>query len=425
MTKLLLYGLGRIGLNIVEDKDITDNEVFYTKQGKVIKNITQEEFEKIKKEYDISKEDWQEEINQKDGIWNLPLNFPMGVADIEHYREELGDSERKKEYIDHFNKVPRFMYNGEDEDIVPGEFAYFDGQTNSGIEVKAGENVYKLEEKSKTPLPEIELAGMHNRVLTNIDTISILFGRSSNERFKNVVQLLEILDIPVISKIYKGFGHCGFQYSGENDGRHAIRGIEGLNSKGIIHSEELHKDAKSFYESIKEGKMPEIEEGAERILPIYQLIRRYLCRGSIEEQEECMNKIVGITRDDLLDGIDQYLSDKIKDRKNVNWDREYDRITQEEISLVFDEILKNRQDDRQSDIQDEKKSFFGKAIKFFKNIFMRTPKSLPEGKKEFKEVSNEMEKYRVIINSSSEPIDKGEVDNKEKEDREEEIGIDK
>ena len=72
------------------------------------------------------------------------------------------------------------IFIGEQEDTKPGHYAYMDGKTAEGIDVKAGDDISLLEGKLGRPITEIEMASMHNRVLEYIAASNVLFGRSSN-----------------------------------------------------------------------------------------------------------------------------------------------------------------------------------------------------------------------------------------------------
>ena len=78
----------KIALQIVDDTEIKENEQFSLINGVVTKRITRADFDRIMQEYNDTKRDYQDEITlNEDGTYNLPMNFPVGISDIEHYRD--------------------------------------------------------------------------------------------------------------------------------------------------------------------------------------------------------------------------------------------------------------------------------------------------------------------------------------------------
>jgi hypothetical protein len=265
--------IDKISLQITDDNEITENEQFSLKNGIVTKRITQTELDRIMQEYNDTKRDYQDEITvNKDGTYNLPLNFPLGISDIEHYRDLSEFPDGKEGYRKALSSTDKMIFIGEQEDIKPGHFAYKDGTTKEGIEVKSGDDISILEEKLGRQVNEIERASMHNRVLENIAASNFLFGRSSNERLESYMQLNELLNIPMQSKIYKDVGHANYKYS--ND----VKELDSLSSKYIYESATLQKDISNFYDGAIQGDIPTLDNNdrASCISPVYQLIRRYI-----------------------------------------------------------------------------------------------------------------------------------------------------
>ena len=188
--------IDEITLQIVSDDEMIDSEKFMIVNGKITKKIAQGDMEIIIQEYNVAKRDYQEKITiNEDGTYNLPMNFPVGIADIEHYRDLSNFPDGKEEYRKVLSNMPKMIFVGEQEDTKPGHYAYMNGTTVEGIDVKAGDDISLLESKLGRHITEIEIASMHNRVLEYIAASNVLFGRSSNERLGSYMGLYSLLNI--------------------------------------------------------------------------------------------------------------------------------------------------------------------------------------------------------------------------------------
>lgn len=262
-----------IALQIVDDAKITENEQFSLINGVITKKITQTDFDKIMKEYNDTKRDYQDEITaNEDGTYNLPMNFPVGISDIEHYRDLSDFPDGKEGFRKALTNMHKMIFIGEQEEIRPGHFAYKDGITKEGIEVKAGDDIAILEKRLGRPVTEIEIASMHNRILEYIATSNLLFGRSSNERLNSYMQLNELLGSPMQSKIYEGVGHANYEYSSD------VKELDSISSNSIYSSQSLKSDIGAYYTGAIKGNIPILDNTgrASRISPVYQIIRRYI-----------------------------------------------------------------------------------------------------------------------------------------------------
>lgn len=265
--------IDKISLQIVDDNEITENEPFSLINGVVTKRITQKDLDRIIQEYNDTKRDYQDEITvNEDGTYNLPLNFPIGISDIEHYRDLSDFPDEKEGYRKTLASMNKMIFIGEQEETRPGHFAYKDGITKEGIEVKAGDDIAILEEKLGRPVTEIEIASMHNRILEYIAASNSLFGRSSNERLNSYMQLNELLGSPMQSKIYEGVGHANYEYSSD------VKELDSISSKSIYESQPLKRDIATYYNGAIQGNIPILDNNgrANRISPAHQIIRRYI-----------------------------------------------------------------------------------------------------------------------------------------------------
>lgn len=265
--------IDRITLQVVSDNEITENEPFSLANGVVKKKIATSDFNRIMQEYNNTKRDYQDEITiNEDGTYNLPMNFPIGISDIDHYRDLSSFQDGKEGYRQALTKMNRMIFIGEQEETRPGHFAYKDGTTKEGIEVKAGDDIARLEEKLKRTVTEIEIASMHNRVLEYIAASNSLFGRSSNERLSNYMQLYQLLGSPVQSKIYQDVGHANYEYSSD------VEELNGISSKSIYTSQQLKTDIGEYYSGAINGEVVILDDTgrANRISPVPQIIRRYI-----------------------------------------------------------------------------------------------------------------------------------------------------
>ena len=263
----------KIALQIVDDTEITENEQFSLINGVVTKRITRADFDRIMQEYNDTKRDYQDEITaNEDGTYNLPMNFPVGISDIEHYRDLSDFPDGKEGFRRALTSMNKMIFIGEQEETRPGHFAYKDGVTKEGTEVKAGDDIAILEENLGRPVTEIEIASMHNRILEYIAASNSLFGHSSNERLNSYMQLNELLGSPMQSKIYEGVGHANYEYSSD------IKEIDSISSKSIYSSQPLKRDIGIYYIGAVSGKIPTLDDigRASRISPVHQIIRRYI-----------------------------------------------------------------------------------------------------------------------------------------------------
>ena len=182
--------LSEIVLEVVPDERITDNEKFYIKNKTVTKRVAQQDIDKIASEYNQMNYTLKKRIDANGNTqYYLPLNFPLGIADIENYRDFSSLPNGKSDYRRYLSSIPKMIFVGENEDIKPGHYAYRDSVTTEGVSVRAGEDILLLSKKLGRIASEIEPASMHNRVLEYINTIGVLFGKSTNERLINYIQL--------------------------------------------------------------------------------------------------------------------------------------------------------------------------------------------------------------------------------------------
>jgi hypothetical protein len=358
--KLGTLPIDEIALQIVPDNEISDSEKFMLINGKVTKKITQADLDRITQEYNNSKRDYQAEITiNEDGTYNLPMNFPIGISDIEHYKDLSNFPDGKEGYRKALLNMPKMLFNGEQEDTVPGHFAYMDGTTLEGINVKAGENISPIEEKLNRKIDEIEIASMHNRVLEYINASNALFGKSLNERIGSYMQLYSLINMPVQSKIYEGVGHANFEYSG------VIKGLDGITSKSIYTSETLKNDKALYYNGVVQGSIPILDDTdrADRISPIPQLIRRYIASGKNAEF------LSGITEKQMMNALQEYINSQSRfNGKNI--DRVYDKISASDIANILQTLEKNKTENTKRselklegvDSQEYEEQYSGKTI---------------------------------------------------------------
>jgi len=265
--------IDKITLQIVDDTEITENEQFSLINGVVTKRITSADFDRIIHEYNDTKRDYQDEITiNEDGTYNLPMNFPIGISDIEHYRDLSDFPDGKEGFKRSLTNMNKMIFLGEQEETRPGHFAYKNGVTKEGIEVKSGDDIAILEGKLGRAVTEIEIASMHNRVLQYIAASNSLFGRSTNERLNSYMQLNELLGSPMQSKIYESVGHVNYEYSSD------VKELDGISSKSIYSSQPLKRDIEAFYTGAITGIIPTLDDNGRvsRISPVHQIIRRYI-----------------------------------------------------------------------------------------------------------------------------------------------------
>lgn len=318
--------ISEISLQVVEESEKNENEQFQIINGKVTKKITHSEFAQILEEYNSNKKEHQANITlNSNGTYSLPLNFPVGIADIEHYVDLSRFPGGKTEYEKIFSTMPRTVIVGEREEAVTGHFAYSSGTTLNGISVKAGDDLALLDPHRK--ITEIERAGMHNRVLEYIAASHALFGKSANERLRNYMQLCDVLGIEAQSKIYQDIGHVN-----------------------VYSSPEFRDDCKQYYEALVQGQDLTLGDTGRvsRISPIDQLIRRYLVSTSHDAYMAKINSLrtYGLQFDSekdsytlpddsvLYEKVESYLASKgIPDCANI--DKVFDKLTAQELVNIF------------------------------------------------------------------------------------------
>lgn len=311
-----------ISLEIIENNEKSEKEEFRMANGRVTKRVTMAEYQTILQEYNFTKKERQGEITlNEDGTYSLPLNYPMGTADIEEYIDLSQFSGGKEGYRMRLAQIPRMNFVGEREEEVTGHFAYSDGKTLEGQEINAGQDILPYE--AQRPVTEIERAGMHNRVLEYVSATRVLFGASANERLKSYTQLCELLEIPMQSKIYEDVGHVD-----------------------IYRSEDLKKDTRHYVEGISDGRVVTLNNQgrAMGISPIYQLMRRYLVSRNIQEYRRKEKELQGITPETLLERVQTYLRKSRTISDDTNIDKRYDELTSEQLEKIFLEREEQQKD---------------------------------------------------------------------------------
>ena len=231
--------LDSITLKIVDKESNNQSAPFYKGENEeIIKEVTKEEYNRILKEYNKEKRNYQKdiEINEENGTCTciVPLNFPLGIADIEYYRNlsELDEKDEagnvvksgKEVYRELLTNLPIIIFVSEQEEKYTGTYAYKDTCDGDGkIITKAGTNMEEELKKKGIDCPtdwiefqkiladnnfgNVELAGMSNRVLESVDFVNAVLGRGVNDRFQSYKQLYELLGAKVQTKIYKGYNH--------------------------------------------------------------------------------------------------------------------------------------------------------------------------------------------------------------------------
>lgn len=311
-TEEITLPVDEITLEIVSDEEILEDELFKKVDGKIVKRITKAEFEQIQGEYNRDKkESWKNISQNEDGTYNLPMNFPLGIADIENYIDLSMFEGGKEEYRRLLSNVPRMIFVGEHEEMVSGHYAYNDAKLSNGTVIRAGEDMNK---SGINPI-EVERASMHNRILEYYDATRILFGKSANERLRNYMQLCELLEIPIQSKIYEGVGHVD-----------------------INRSKELSNDVRVFYEGIESGIIHKLDDAGRvsDMSPIHQLVRRYMVSKSQEEYDRKDAYMKDSSKTELQRKVEKALN-ILRRTGHSNMERVYDNITTEELEELFEE----------------------------------------------------------------------------------------
>ena len=332
-------------IRLIIDNNRTDNEQFEVREGVPYKKITSAEFSEIMQEYRENKKEYQETISlNRDGSYSLPMNYPLGIADIEQYIGDFPNQEAKASYLKSLSDMQRLVFVGEDEEMIDGHYAYSGGTTLEGKEIATGQDLAPLEKQR--PLFEIENASMHNRVLDNVVSQRVLFGKSANERLKQYMDLSNKLGLDTQSKIYANVGH-----------------------KGIYRSKTLSEDLNKIYSELAENHvMPVLDDKdrALRINPVYQLLRRYKVSKSREEFDAKNKKIDGYIRandriqkrENTIGGIQKAVDSYIAQKYNVlqdsnNMDKVYDSLTTNELEEIFERNISkdNKEESKTISIQ--------------------------------------------------------------------------
>lgn len=344
-------------IRLIVDDNRGENEEFEIRDGIPYKKITEKELGQIIEEYKKSKKEFQKDIVlNEDGSYSLPLNYPVGIADIEHYREDFPEEFPSEKYMKDFSSIPRVIFVGEDEEKVEGSYAYFPGVTIEGEKIAYGDDLQPFEKK-REHLFEIEHAGMHNRVLDYIEALRILFGRSDNERSRNLIDLYTKLGVNFQSKIYKNIGH-----------------FDGFDNNAVI------EDLNLIYESLVENnRVPVLgdNERASRIVPIYQLLRRYRVSRSKEEYESKREKWDAFTKKNkdvdriterkrivgkIQGAVNEYLAQRYDlNNPGINIDRLYDDLTTKELEEIFERVFEISRSQENTGKQEEHKKTIGKV----------------------------------------------------------------
>lgn len=299
---------------------------------KLQKKITRTELTNIIKEYNATKKTHQANITlNQNGTYNLPLNFPVGIADIEQYIDLSQFPGGKIEYQITLASIPRTVIVGQREEAVTGHYAYSEGITLNGQNVSPGDDLAFLDPHRK--ITEIERASMHNRVLEYIAASQSLFGKSANERLRNYMQLCDALNIDAQSKIYQGIGHVD-----------------------IYSSKELKSDCKQYYSSLVCDQDLALGDNGRvnRISPVDQLVRRFLVSQNYASylgkinilknyglQYSLENDTYNLPNNSVLfQKVQTYLASR-NFPASTNMDKFFDELSASEISTIFDIKEKN------------------------------------------------------------------------------------
>lgn len=125
--------------------------------------VTQDELQQIQQEYIRCRKLNQKDMSiNEDGTYSLPMNYPMGLADIEEYRDLSNYPGGKENFRKQFARIQRLYFIGEHEGRITGNFAYETGKTNSGIQYESGDRINTITGvKDKYGFEEIEWGPMH------------------------------------------------------------------------------------------------------------------------------------------------------------------------------------------------------------------------------------------------------------------------
>ena len=354
------FGCGSLGtlpldsivLKVVEDESKNPNPLFYKgENGEIIKEVKKEEFNRISKEYKDEKREHQKDIveGEKDGTYStyiVPLNFPLGIADIEHYRKlsELDEKDEagnvvksgKEVYRNLLKNIPIILFVSEQEEKHTGTYAYLDTYGEGGIlNTKAGTNMSEELKKKKIDCPDdwilfqkiladnnfgnVELAGMSNRILESVDFVNAVFGRGVNDRFHSYRQLYELIGANVQTRIYKGFSHynASFYTIGEGEGSTTV-----FASQSLWNCLPFRKNLSSTFNVFDKGENLQLsdDEGtveAVAVSPVFQLCRRYLANGGdiqalVGLEEDVLNGMFNALAKDKSIKFDEFTKDDIE-----------------------------------------------------------------------------------------------------------------
>ena len=356
--------LDSITLKVVKDESKNPNPLFYKgENGEIIKEVTQEEYNRIKEEYKKEKREHQKDIvdGEEEGTHIVPLNFPLGIADIEHYRTDLSKvverdeagnvvKRGKEAYRELLAKIQTKIFVSEYEESRTGTYAYMDTPAKDGRVIQAGtdmeEELKKEAELKKKEidcptdwiefqkkladnnLGNVELAGMSNRILESINLVNAVFGRSVNERFHSYRQLYELIGANVQTRIYKGFNHY-------NESFYTIREGEGrilvFASQNLWQNKLFRKNLSDTFGSFDKGDNLQLDDTGtiEEVSPVFQLCRRYLANGGN------IQALVGLEVADLNELFNDLAKKKLDKEPKVRKGRVFDELTSDEIKNVI------------------------------------------------------------------------------------------
>lgn len=333
----------------VKDK-VKEDEQFEIIDGIVYKSVTEEMLDRIIDEYNASKENYQKDIGaNEDGSYSLPMNYPLGIADIEQYVNVSTFPNGKEGLKRCLAEIPRMLFVGEREEEVEGSFSYGSGTTVGGNIYSYAEALDMIESGKKAKeMYEVEKSSMHNRVLQYKEATLVLFGRGANERLRNYMDLATKLGLDVQSKIYEKVGHrgiYGIRELAEDTTQSLIsvskgNGIQQLDDKGRVQrispifqllrrAKVCPSGDKSDYETIS-SKLPSLQKEPDRA--DYQTDGDY----QVAEQQYKIDKKNYYEQLELMMGdIDSYIYSTKRITPETNMDRIYDELTTEEINKVF------------------------------------------------------------------------------------------
>lgn len=318
LTGSSVFALPLEGIKLKVIDGVKPKQDFEIIDKAVVKEVTKEELQEILADYEKEKKEYHRDITlNEDGTYTLPLNFPMGFADIEHVAQIENFPNGKKQFMMDYARIPRMHAVGEREEQKEGHFAYFDGKTLKGTEYKAGDDVDKIEPGSS--LYEIERLSMHNRTMEYVATSRILFGRSENEKWNTYLNLLNKLGMNVQGKIYSGVNH-----------------------EEMHGSDELKKDSAAFYEGVLKKDIPTLGNAgrAKEIRPIDQLKRRFLVSGSKDEYDKKQKYIESVDDGILMQSVEEHLRENSKGQDRY---KSLDGLTYKDVYYCFVKRVKEIQ----------------------------------------------------------------------------------